>query len=201
MPEAAFILQLCAFLDRDNISEELFIKGLPSASHIQVQQAFNQLLSFSLIQRTSNVDAFNIHPLVHMWIRFRLAGEEQREFALEALRMLARGAFVYSSHFIEIQSYYTKHLPCDLDQVVDFANLDIGLFDNIRGLWLRLRAGIDSLFTFIQRSRLSDKLSSYSHWEVFHSMFYADTWRPTFLDLSWTLCQVAVAFGPEIREH
>jgi len=82
-------------MDRDKISEDVLLKGLPSTTPIEVQQEFNLLLAFSFVQRVPGVSEFRMHPLIHVWARVRLRSKDQQSMALEALQMLYRCDIIF----------------------------------------------------------------------------------------------------------
>jgi len=102
-PAAIDLLCLSAFLAPDAIPEELFADGGPSlgselgpiSAHPEaLQQVFETLESFSLIQRTFDMNinrgAFSVHRLVQAVIQDDLAPELQRLWAERATRAVNR---------------------------------------------------------------------------------------------------------------
>jgi tetratricopeptide (TPR) repeat protein/transcriptional regulator with XRE-family HTH domain len=100
-PAAAQLLQLCAFLSPDHLSEELFTEGAPFWP-APLQQAvtnlfaFNQiletLLHASLIKRLSQMHMLSIHRLVQV-VQVAMIDEEQRRQWAE--RVVQAVAFLF----------------------------------------------------------------------------------------------------------
>src|SRR5262249_49553193 len=107
-PAAADVLRLCAFLDPDDIPEEIFQKGRealgaplaePTASLVDFTDAIGVSVRYSLLQRDSNAKTNSIHRLVQTVIRNEMSKAEQRLWAERAVRSV-------NSSFPEVE-YYT----------------------------------------------------------------------------------------------
>ncbi|KAF8440556.1 P-loop containing nucleoside triphosphate hydrolase protein [Kalaharituber pfeilii] len=83
-PKAAELLSLCAFLRR----------GMKLAMNdTSLADSIHLLFSYSVAKRTETYDSFNIHPLVHLCIRWKLEMEpdEYQQKAIEAFLVVASG--------------------------------------------------------------------------------------------------------------
>ncbi|KAF8442501.1 P-loop containing nucleoside triphosphate hydrolase protein [Kalaharituber pfeilii] len=93
-PKAAELLSLCAFLDNNDICEELLRRGMKLAMNdTSLADSIHLLFSYSIAKRTETYDSFNIHPLVHLCIRWKLEMEpdEYQKKAIEAFLIVASG--------------------------------------------------------------------------------------------------------------
>ncbi|KAJ7687801.1 hypothetical protein B0H14DRAFT_2167916, partial [Mycena olivaceomarginata] len=116
-PLAAMFLQLCSFLHRDGISEEIFSRAVeysfpawgPSKVQLQKPVKFltnllgptgkwdslrflkltNEIKAYSLINFDPVGKIFSIHPLVHGWTRTTLADEESHQSSMTAILGMA----------------------------------------------------------------------------------------------------------------
>ncbi|KAF8442503.1 hypothetical protein BDZ91DRAFT_754977 [Kalaharituber pfeilii] len=88
------LLSLCAFLDNNDICEELLRRGMKLAMNdTSLADSIHLLFSYSVAKRTETYDSFNIHPLVHLCIRWKLEMEpdEYQKKAIEAFLIVASG--------------------------------------------------------------------------------------------------------------
>jgi len=62
---------------------------------VELEETIRILFPYSLAKRSSNDDAFSIHPLVHSWARLRLKPKPQKEIeiARDAFEILASGVY------------------------------------------------------------------------------------------------------------
>lgn len=227
MPRAAKILHLCAFLRRDEIVEDLFVFGLPSSSQsegerswqrspsgidgtykypgIQIQQAFNLLMSYSFVQRNSDASGFSLHPLVHMWARLRLNRRDREAAAFEALQMLYRYYRTRSSgwgasiHAGELFSFYETESPCNPLDMVDLGATEPEFGQVLRGAFYWAKGMFDEAISSVYRKYFTDGVSPLRHWELFDELSHyiyiplssANDVRIT----GWIGCQAASSFG------
>jgi tetratricopeptide (TPR) repeat protein len=86
-PLAAEMLTVCAFLAPEAIPEEFFVEGAAylgptletlATDPLMFQEAIRALLSYSLLQRHSDMHTLTIHRLVQVVLRERLSDEVQR---------------------------------------------------------------------------------------------------------------------------
>jgi len=101
-PEAADLLNLCAFLapediPRDILRKEYLLKSLASmtAGELTMNRAIAPLRRYSLIE--ASADSISVHRLVQMVVRDRLDEGARRTWAKAALRLM-NGAFPHDSH-------------------------------------------------------------------------------------------------------
>ncbi|KAF8460946.1 hypothetical protein BDZ91DRAFT_410752 [Kalaharituber pfeilii] len=93
-PKAAELLSLCAFLDNNDICEEFLRRGMKLAMNdTSLADSIHLLFSYSIAKRTETYYSFNIHPLVHLCIRWKLEMEpdEYQQKAIEAFLVVASG--------------------------------------------------------------------------------------------------------------
>ena len=88
-PAAAELLQLCALLPPDHISEELLITGAPHwpaalrkavANRFCFNQMFRTLLAFSLVKRLPKERLLSVHRLMQLVQMERLNPEQRRQW-------------------------------------------------------------------------------------------------------------------------
>ncbi|KAF8442498.1 P-loop containing nucleoside triphosphate hydrolase protein [Kalaharituber pfeilii] len=92
-PKAAELLSLCAFLDNNDICVEFLRRGMKLAMNdTSLADSIHLLFSYSVAKRTETYDSFNIHPLVHLCIRWKLEMEpdEYQKKAIEAFLITER---------------------------------------------------------------------------------------------------------------
>lgn len=98
-PVAADLLRLCAFLYPDAIPEEIVIEGIfgsmselsPLAtSSIQLNEAIEELLKFSLVRRDSAARTLTIHRLVQAVLKESMNENMQRHWAERAVQATNR---------------------------------------------------------------------------------------------------------------
>jgi hypothetical protein len=96
---AADLLRLCAFLHPDAIPEEIFAKGATelgpnlsviAADPLKLNEAFAEILKYSLLRRDADAKTLGIHRLVQAVIQDGLTGEEKRQWAERAVRVVNR---------------------------------------------------------------------------------------------------------------
>jgi tetratricopeptide (TPR) repeat protein len=97
-PGAAELLELCAFLHPDAIPEDLIIDGA-SAFHpvlravvldpLELDQAIEGLLKFSLIQRESDQKILIVHRLVQEVVKGAMSEIQQQEYVEQTVRVIA----------------------------------------------------------------------------------------------------------------
>ncbi|KAF8446560.1 P-loop containing nucleoside triphosphate hydrolase protein [Kalaharituber pfeilii] len=93
-PKAAKLLSLCAFLGNNDICEDFLRRGMNLATNdTSLTDSIHLLFSYSIAKRTETYDSFNIHPLVHLCILWKLEMEpdEYQKYAIEAFLMVASG--------------------------------------------------------------------------------------------------------------
>ncbi|KAJ7448982.1 P-loop containing nucleoside triphosphate hydrolase protein [Mycena latifolia] len=112
-PSAAMLLQLCSFLHREGISEEIFSRAatykfrqcIPSKEDLQKPLEFlsqflsstgewdslrflkvtNELRAYSLISFAAERKLFSIHPLVHSWSQTTITGQHSHHSIMGAI--------------------------------------------------------------------------------------------------------------------
>jgi len=108
-PAAAKLLDLCAFLHPDAIPEDILLEGAylentemhPIVeSALQMNQACEVLLRYSLIRRNAAANLFSIHRLVQAVLQDRLDESTQRLWAEQVVHVVER-AFSFSRHHTE----------------------------------------------------------------------------------------------------
>jgi len=109
-PATIELLKLCAFLDADEIPEEIFSQEYESL-------AFNDMLgsiqNFSLLQRKTENKMLSMHRLVQADIRADLSPEQQQKYGLQAVRLLA-AVFTYEPNNIDTWSKPERLLASSL---------------------------------------------------------------------------------------
>lgn len=88
-PRAAEILSLMAFFDRHTIPESLLLLPHESSTSRTFVEAIGELRAFSLIAKTANATAFEMHRLVHLvtyrWLTRRESLDQAAAKALDKL--------------------------------------------------------------------------------------------------------------------
>ncbi|KAF8465110.1 hypothetical protein BDZ91DRAFT_728791 [Kalaharituber pfeilii] len=115
-PKAAELLSLCAFLDNNDICEEFLRRGMKLAiNDTSLADSIHLLFSYSIAKRTEKYDSFNIHPLVHLCIRWKLEMEpdEYQKIAIKAFLMVTSGIAVPEDREREVSDWIfeRRNLP------------------------------------------------------------------------------------------
>ncbi|KAF8453893.1 P-loop containing nucleoside triphosphate hydrolase protein [Kalaharituber pfeilii] len=115
-PKAAKLLSLCAFLDNNDICEDFLRRGMNLATNdASLTDSIHLLFSYSIAKRTETYDSFNIHPLVHLCILWKLEMEpdEYQKYAIEAFLMVASGIAVPEGREREVSDWIfeRRNLP------------------------------------------------------------------------------------------
>ncbi|KAF8467212.1 hypothetical protein BDZ91DRAFT_762700 [Kalaharituber pfeilii] len=115
-PKAAELLSLCAFLDNNDICEEFLRRGMKLAiNDTSLADSIHLLFSYSIAKRTEKYDSFNIHPLVHLCIRWKLEMEpnEYQKMAIKAFLMVTSGIAVPEDREREVSDWIfeRRNLP------------------------------------------------------------------------------------------
>ncbi|KAF8455035.1 hypothetical protein BDZ91DRAFT_746904 [Kalaharituber pfeilii] len=115
-PKAAKLLSLCAFLDNNDICEEFLRRGMKLATNdTSLTDSIHLLFSYSIAKRMETYDSFNIHPLVHLCILWKLEMEpdEYQKYAVEAFLMVASGIAVPEGREREVSDWIfeRRNLP------------------------------------------------------------------------------------------
>ncbi|KAL7276091.1 hypothetical protein RUND412_000939 [Rhizina undulata] len=91
--DARHLLHLCSFLSNEDIPEELFRRGQSAVPWMEdenrLNDAIGNLFAFSLIQRKDSSDSLWMHPLVHSWTYERASSTLQRQYAEDAMTLVA----------------------------------------------------------------------------------------------------------------
>lgn len=148
-----------------------------------VQEAFKLLSSYSFLRRSKR-NSFSMHPLLHLWIRERLAPEERIETVEGMLSVLYQGntcpgcrkARLYSAaHVGFLISVYTDLFPCQdlpdprmLSRSTDVA-MGINLASQsayiIQGWALWTKGKLDEAIRYVYRTLFNDDVSLRQDWE------------------------------------
>ncbi|KAF8473535.1 P-loop containing nucleoside triphosphate hydrolase protein, partial [Kalaharituber pfeilii] len=115
-PKATELLSLCAFLDNNDICEEFLRRGMKLAiNDTSLADSIHLLFSYSIAKRTEKYDSFNIHPLVHLCILWKLEMEpdEYQKKAIEAFFMVTSGIAVPKGRKREVNDWIfeRRNLP------------------------------------------------------------------------------------------
>jgi tetratricopeptide (TPR) repeat protein/transcriptional regulator with XRE-family HTH domain len=122
-PEAAALLQLCAFLQPDAIPEDLLVAGKAELSPflaelvsqpLALNAAVTTLRQAALLQRQPEEHTFSLHRLVQAVLRDRLDETVQRAYAEQVIRMVNR-AFPDSGEEVtwpQCQRYLAQAQAC-----------------------------------------------------------------------------------------
>jgi tetratricopeptide (TPR) repeat protein len=152
-PEAEDLLVLCAFLAPDDIPRSLPIQDpdvLPERlattvrAPLAYQQAIGTLRRYSLVTTSQDDQALNVHRLVQAVTRQQLDGEQERQWATAALRLVS-AAFPAEHTNPDAWPVYGRLLPHALavTSQTDMPGIDqeaIGWLLNEAGLYLWQRA-------------------------------------------------------------
>ncbi|CUS09279.1 unnamed protein product, partial [Tuber aestivum] len=113
MPLAVELLRLIAFLDRQNIPEELLNQsGLGGADDpIEFRQAIGKLLGFSLVTtvKTHNKTFYELHRLVQLSLQVYLPTEELNRWRATALGVVSRHFPCHWNTWRDVSSAYMPH--------------------------------------------------------------------------------------------
>lgn len=117
-PAAATFLRLCAFLDPDGIPQELMLEN-PSeldastppiaCNLIEIDEALEVLLRYSLCQRNHISSTLSVHRLVQAVIRDRMVMEEQQYWADRAVRAVHHTFFSARPATLQQYDRYLSH--------------------------------------------------------------------------------------------
>lgn len=176
-PAAAELLQICAFFHPDSISETMLIAGAPELGSVlqpvaedkmNLNEAIQELLAYSLIRRDSERKTLSIHRLVQTALRDGMDKEVQKEWARRVVRTLWR-AF---PERIEFTTWSTcqQYLPHALIAVSLISQWEfwfpeavqlldhVGDYLNRRGLYRQVEPLLQQMLT-IQQQVLGDEHS------------------------------------------
>ncbi len=150
-PPSADLLRFCAFLNPDDIPEELFIKGAPELSPgiktittdpFMLDEAIATLLTYSLVRRNREFKSISIHPLVQAVLKDSMDEDTQHQWAERVvLAMLQAFPENISDVCPECQRYLPHALVCValIDQYDLTFRQAADLLDRV-GTYLRKRA-------------------------------------------------------------
>jgi len=117
-PAAAKFLRLCAFLDPDGIPEELMLENPaeldastpPIACNIiEIDEALEVLLRYSLIQRSHSSATLTVHGLIQAVMRDRMTAKEQRYWADRGVRAVHHAFFSARPATLQQYDRYLSH--------------------------------------------------------------------------------------------
>ncbi|KAL7275372.1 hypothetical protein RUND412_001677 [Rhizina undulata] len=136
--DACHLLHMCAFLSNEDIPEELFRRGKSAVAWMmedeeRLDDAIENLLTFSLIKRKESTDIFWIHPLIHTWAREWTNSTIRRQNVEDAVTLVA-SAIVVDSH---------KKLPDDWIFEQRILNHLNGRYEEALDLYQRALAGYE----------------------------------------------------------
>lgn len=97
-PSSVPLLQLLGFVNNQDISDLLYNPQDPNeriewslqTEHHDFSGTFACLSRLCLIRRNGKMRTYNIHPIVHVWIRERLDSSQQAIFSRDAMKFVAR---------------------------------------------------------------------------------------------------------------
>ena len=114
-PAATKLLDFCAFLHPDAIPEDILLEGTHLAntgihpiveSALQLNQACEVLLRYSLIRRNAAANLFSIHRLVQAVLQDGMDEQTQRIWAEQVVHVVERA---FTSSPLEQVEYYIPH--------------------------------------------------------------------------------------------
>jgi TIR domain/NB-ARC domain len=128
MPAAAALLQLCAFLDPDTISEEFLTAAAPhlgslltatAADPFKLNEAIEKLMEFSLVRRNSSAKILSIHRLVQVVLKDSMSPDIQRQWKARVKKALNRAFLVGSDIPLELllDFYNPSIIACATRQI------------------------------------------------------------------------------------
>jgi len=141
---AAELLSLCAFLDSDNIPEEMITSGAPylgsclgpvAADPLKLDAAIDILRRFSLLHRNPADTTLSIHRLVQAVLKDRMPRRRQKRWALRTIHVVNSA---FSSEIFETaphQQRYISHARACLSLIEHFG------FKHYAGAHLLMQAG------------------------------------------------------------
>ncbi|KAL7269549.1 hypothetical protein RUND412_007785 [Rhizina undulata] len=146
--DARQLLQLCAFLNNDEISEGLFRSGKSAVPWIaedesRLDSAIQNLFTFSLAKRKEPGDTFWIHPLVHAWARERNDSTIRKRNAEDALKLVAsaiKSTEEDQAIFIYCGESDMSIMVAHASSVIASAYKNLGYYIQAEGLYQRIFA-------------------------------------------------------------
>ena len=174
-PEAADLLNLCAFLAPDGISLEMFSGGaehLPkplaatATDKLAINQAIKVLRRYSLIDASGEL--LSVHRLVQAVVRDRLSEEDEKRWAETAVTLL-REAFPFKSGEVQTWLLCSRLLPHVLAAAAhaearEVASEKTSQILNQTGLYLHGRAEFADAKTHYERAlTLAEKVYGQDH--------------------------------------
>jgi tetratricopeptide (TPR) repeat protein len=116
-PAAAELLRFCAFLAPDAIPEELITEGAQylgdvlgpvAADPLQLNDAIEVLLRYSLVRRDPATKILTIHRLVQVVLKYDMEEEEQKVWAERTIEVVN---WLISYKDYETPSHFERYLP------------------------------------------------------------------------------------------
>ncbi|CUS15044.1 unnamed protein product, partial [Tuber aestivum] len=119
-PMAANILRLIAFLDRQNIPEDLIAQsGLEGVSDsLDFRRAMGTLLGFSLVTRERDGEVYELHRLVQLSMHVYLSPRETSEWKGRAVEVVSK---LYPEYSHGVRHVCAAYLPHALTVMADSA--------------------------------------------------------------------------------
>jgi tetratricopeptide (TPR) repeat protein len=121
-PAAAELLRFCAFLDPDQIPEEVFSEGAPElgpvlgpigSDALELNSSISEILKYSLLRRDANSRTLEIHRLVQAVLKQPMGQDTQRLWAERAVRVVnhafPRGEF---STWVDCERFLAQAHAC-----------------------------------------------------------------------------------------
>jgi hypothetical protein len=115
-PAAADLLRLCAFLEPDNIPEEIFLQGVEAlggrlADEIRqpgLKRVIRDIRAFSLIQQDNDAHLLSIHRVTRDVLLSIMIEQEKQEWTERAVAALVR---VFPGREVEHWPYCERVIP------------------------------------------------------------------------------------------
>ncbi|KAL8701981.1 MAG: hypothetical protein Q9201_004627 [Fulgogasparrea decipioides] len=134
-PTAAKLLQLWAYLDRQDIWYELFSRGSAgyqecewlqnlAQSEIKFKGVIGSLLAYSLIESNQHTESYSIHPVVHDWCAETIS-DDKGDLVATAMIIISMAVPDYSEpEYWLLQQRLLPHAERCIRQMDDFSLLD-----------------------------------------------------------------------------
>ncbi|RPA92933.1 hypothetical protein L873DRAFT_1588968, partial [Choiromyces venosus 120613-1] len=118
MPLAANVLQLIAFLDRQNIPKDLIVQsGLEGMSDsLNFRRAIGMLLGFSLVSEERGGEVYELHRLVQLSVHVYLSHRDACQWKRRAIEVVSR---LYPEYNHGVRDVCTIYLPHALAVIKD----------------------------------------------------------------------------------
>jgi tetratricopeptide (TPR) repeat protein len=181
-PAAADPLRLCAFLQPDAIPEEIFTEGAAelgpnlsaaAADPLRLNEAFAEILKYSLLRRDAEAKTLGVHRLVQVVIQDGFTQREKRQWAECAVRAVNRTfPLVEFANWAQCERLLPQALACASSvETYVFEFREAARLLGAAGYYLHDRARLSDAEPLLQRAlTISERVLGPEHPDVATSL-------------------------------